>query len=147
MVKKIAGNFIKGIIWGCFIMSIYLLVLLGISDNSSIVISFKGYLKQVICSSIVGIGFFVPSVIYDVKKISRGLQILFQLGIGFVIYFITAFYAGWIPIKNGIWTIICTVIGMVLISTSIWFRIYIYYKKQAIEINKKIKEKNLYDEN
>lgn len=143
MVKKIAGNFIKGIMCGCFIMSIYLLISLGFADDRSMTISFNGYLKQVICSSIVGIGFFVPSVIYEVDKVSRGFQVLFQLGIGFIIYFIAGFNAGWIPTQYGVMQVVYTVIGMMLISLIIWFGIYMYYKKQAIAINRKIKEKNL----
>lgn len=141
MLKKIAGNFIKGIMFGCFIMSMYLLISLGFADH--LVISFNGYLKQVICSSIVGVGFFVPTVIYEVDKVSRGFQVVFQLGIGFTIYFVAGFIAGWIPTQYGVMQIVFTVIGMLLISLSIWFGIYMYYKKQAMAINKKIKEKNL----
>ena len=97
------------------------------------------YLKQLICSAVVGIAFALPTLIYENEKLSQGIKCLIHLGIGFIIYFITAFIAGWLPISLGIGIVISSVLIIIALSFVIYFFFWLYYKNEAKKINQKIK--------
>lgn len=136
-MKKILGKTFLGIAWGC---TINCLVILIISlSNGKIYFTANEYLKQLICSTVVGIAFVLPTLIYENQKLSQGIKCLIHLGIGFVVYLPTAFLAGWIPTKFGILPILLTIIVVVVISFLIYFFFWLYYKNEAKKINQKIK--------
>ena len=96
---------------------------------------------QIIASIIVGIGFVVPTIIYDCDNLSRPLQIIIHMGIGMIVYIICAFSVGWIPTALGIWATIFTILCGVIVSFVIWFCFYQFFKHQAKKINAKLKDK------
>lgn len=139
-VDKIIKKIFFGIGWGCTFFVICGMISAGIVEQGAM---FSGtqFIKQAICSMIAGIGFSVPSIVYENDRISRGLQVLIHMGIGLIIYFIVGFYAGWIPVKGGMMSTIFTIVFMIGISFAIWFGFYIYNKSEAKKMNKKLKEK------
>lgn len=113
-MKKFLGRTFLGIAWGC---TINCLVMLIISfSEGKIYFTANEYLKQLICSAVVGIAFALPTLIYENEKLSQGIKCLIHLGIGFIIYFITAFIAGWLPISLGIGIVISSVLIMIALS-------------------------------
>lgn len=97
------------------------------------------YLKQLICSAVVGIAFALPTFIYENEKLSQGIKCLIHLGIGFITYFINAFIAGWFPIGLDIKIVIGSVLIIIALSFVIYFFFWLYYKNEAKKINQKIK--------
>lgn len=136
-MKKFLGRTFLGIAWGC---TINCLVMLIISfSEGKIYFTANEYLKQLICSAVVGIAFALPTFIYENEKLSQGIKCLIHLGIGFITYFINAFIAGWFPIGLDIGIVISSVLIMIALSFVIYFFFWLYYKNEAKKINQKIK--------
>lgn len=136
-MKKILGRTFLGIAWGC---TINCLVMLIISfSEGKIYFTANEYLKQLICSAVVGIAFALPTLIYENEKLSQGIKCLIHLGIGFITYFINAFIAGWFPVGVDIGIVISSVLIMIALSFVIYFFFWLYYKNEAKKINQKIK--------
>lgn len=136
-MKKFLGRTFLGIAWGC---TINCLVMLIISfSEGKIYFTANEYLKQLICSAVVGIAFVLPTLIYENKKLSQGIKCLIHLGIGFITYFINAFIAGWFPVGLDIGIVISSVLIMIALSFVIYFFFWLYYKNEAKKINQKIK--------
>ena len=85
--------------------------------------SMEGYqfTKMVAGSAIVGIGFGVPTVVYNSEKLPTPVKVLIHMGIGCVIYTIVAYAVGWF---GGAFVI--------------WFCFMRYYRKEAKQMNEKI---------
>lgn len=129
-----------GITWGCTITTLIGLIGSLIGGDSFFQITSQEYIKQVLCSMIIGVGFSLPTIVYENDKLSNGIKILIHMGIGLTIYFIAAFYAGWIPTDLGIGVIISTILLMAIFSFAIWLGFFMYYKQEAKKINEKIKD-------
>ena len=97
------------------------------------------YTKMVIASVIVGLGFGVPTMVYKSDKLPMPVKVLVHMGIGCIIYTIVAFSVGWLggaaSVTQGI-LIACIKLAVAFI---IWFCFMRYYRKEADEMNKKIK--------
>ena len=138
-------NFIKsiatGISWGFTILVLYLTIGVIISGDFLASIAPDDFIKYVICSAVIGLGFSVPSLIYHNERISRGLQVIIHLGTGFAIYIPVAFFAGWIPTAYGAIAVALSLLCAVIFALLVWLCFALYYRKQAQEINRKIIEK------
>lgn len=93
------------------------------------------FTKMVIGEIIIGIGFGVPTAIYENKNIPLTIQSLFHMGIGCITYTAVAFWVGWIPIKIGFFKCSLIFIGQIATAFIIWFFYLIYYKKMAKKMN------------
>lgn len=140
-MKRIIQKTLLGIAWGFTIL--VLVQTVGILTNKDFFgASYASdYLKYVFCSAITGIGFTLPTIVYDSDKFSRGMQFLIHLGTGFIVYFPIALYAGWIPIAYGFGAVATFILFTIAISLFIWFCFFLFYRSEAKKINKKIREK------
>lgn len=139
-IKKLILNTIYGIALGCTIFT-FLSIIFTFVDSSYLTISREQYITNAMCSIISGIGSYLPTIVYSNDRISKGLQVFIHMGICLSIYFICAFYAGWIPVKSGIVATISSMVIMIITSFIIWFGFYIYNKNEARKINTKLQEK------
>lgn len=102
--------------------------------------SMEGYqfTKMVVGSAIVGIGFGVPTVVYNSEKLPMPVKVLIHMGIGCVIYTIVAYAVGWFggaatPVQG------LVIAGIQLaVAFVIWFCFMRYYRKEAKQMNEKI---------
>lgn len=102
--------------------------------------SMEGYqfTKMVIGSAIVGIGFGVPTVVYNSEKLPMPVKVLIHMGTGCVIYTIVAYAVGWFggsatPVQG------LAIAGIQLVvAFVIWFCFMRYYRKEAKQMNDKI---------
>jgi len=102
--------------------------------------SMEGYqfTKMVAGSAIVGIGFGVPTVVYNSEKLPTPVKVLIHMGIGCVIYTIVAYAVGWFggaatPVQG------LVIAGIQLaVAFVIWFCFMRYYRKEAKQMNEKI---------
>jgi hypothetical protein len=102
--------------------------------------SMEGYqfTKMVIGSAIVGIGFGVPTVVYNSEKLPMPVKVLIHMGPGCVIYTIVAYAVGWFggsatPVQG------LAIAGIQLVvAFIIWFCFNTYYRKEAKQMNEKI---------
>lgn len=138
-MKKILRKTFLGIAWGCTVNCMVMLAIALIQGELSF--TAMEYVKQLICSAVVGVAFVVPTIIYENEKLPQGIKCLIHMGIGFIVYFITAFIAGWFPTGMGIGIFITSALAMAALSFVIYFFFWLYYKNEAKEINIKIKQK------
>lgn len=134
-MKKILKNVLLGIAWGCTMSCIvYTVIAFCIGE-----INFTAdeWLGQLIASAVVGIGFYLPSLVYSSERLSMGIKILSHLAAGFAVFFTAAFSIGWIPPK----TEIIFVPLFIAATLIIYFFFWLYYKSEAKKINDKIKDK------
>ncbi len=100
------------------------------------------YTKMVVASVIVGLGFGVPTIVYKNEKLPTPVKVLVHMGIGCIIYTIVAFSVGWLggaaSVSQGI-LIACIQLAVAFI---IWFCFMRYYRKEARDMNDKIRSMN-----
>lgn len=115
-------------------------VIFDIYSNGEFVRGGYGITKMVIGTMFIGLGFGVPALIYDNENLTLGMRTLFHMGIGCTVLLITAFLVGWIPVKNGLWAMMCAIIGQLLVTFGIWFIFYLHNRRLAKKMNERIKK-------
>ena len=100
-----------------------------------------GYTKMALGSIIVGLGFGVPTVVYNKESLPTPVKVIIHMGIGCAIYTAVAFAVGWFgasttPVQG----IIIAAIQL-LVAFVIWFCFMRYYRKEAKKMNEKIQAK------
>lgn len=140
MLKKIMIKFIQGIAYGCTVLTVLGLIF-AINDRGNFAsLTSQEYIRNVIASMISGVGFVVPSIIYERKNLSMGMQIFIHMGVGLTVYILSALYGGWIPVDYGLRAIVLSIIIMIIMSFIIWSGFYIYFKREAKIMNMKIQD-------
>lgn len=130
--------FISGICWGCTICVFILIIGAATVGDSFLDMGADYFIRQAIASMIVGIGFSVPTLIYDKESLSRKVQTLIHMGIGFLVFFPISCYLSWIPISFGPGAILLSVAIALVTFFIIWYGYYLYYKKEARKMNQKL---------
>lgn len=139
-MKKYIKNTLMGISWGLTVNMIFLVVAVAVNADFLKSITQYDFIKYAICSAIIGLGFWVPSVIYDKPNLSLPVKSILHLGIGYVIYVITAFFAGWIGAGYSAVFTVGSLIASVLFTLLIYVCFYLYHRKEADMMNSKIRE-------
>lgn len=139
-MKKIILYILRGIGLGCVFFTLSSIIF-DIIFKGSFLLNHWYYTKMAIGSMITGIAFYVPSLVYQNEKLSKGLQVFIHMGIGLITYISVGLYVGWIPLQAGAWAIAGTIVIAVVVSFLIWFGFYLYYRQEAKRINAKLKEK------
>ena len=96
--------------------------------------------KMVIASVIVGLGFGIPTVVYNNESLPMPIKVVVHMGIGCVIYTIVAYAVGWfggaVSIAQGL-----IIAGIQLaVAFVIWFCFMRFYRNEAKKMNEKIQE-------
>ena len=100
------------------------------------------FTKMAFGTLIVGLGFGLPTFVYDNDNLSVAAQMLIHMGIGCVAMSVTAFLVGWIPTEKGAGIAIAVIAGEIVIAFIIWLFFYAHNKKLANAMNKRISELN-----
>ncbi len=100
------------------------------------------YTKMVIGTLVIGLGFGIPTFVYENENMSTAIQTLIHMGIGCVVMTLTSYAVGWIPGEQGAAAVIAAVAGEIGIAFVIWLFFYIHRKKLARQINQRIAEMN-----
>jgi CDP-diglyceride synthetase len=140
-MKKAIFLTLLGIAMGCTIAVIILLVRIAISGEAFFAMTGTEFTTQMICGMLVGVGFVLPSMVYENERLAMWLQVLIHMGIGFVVFFITASYAGWIPVESGTGATMLYIGIAIAFSFLIWTVFYLYNKSIAKKINEQLKHK------
>lgn len=116
-------------------------VIMDISNGGTLIEPAYGYTKMAIGAMIVGLGFSIPSIIYDSERLSIVIKVIVHMSIGCTIMLITAFAVGWIPQGIGIGTCLIIIASEIIIAFVIWLFYWRYYKKLAKQMNENIAAK------
>lgn len=140
MKKKILFRFYNGIAWGCIISSVICVIGTLIHGTAWFSATPFSYAAQVGAAVLVGLAWSLPTLVYDSEKLGRAAQILIHLSIGFTVYFLCAFTMQWIPTDYGAGTILLGVAIALAVSFAVYACFYLYYKKQAEEANRRLRQ-------
>lgn len=88
-----------------------------------------------------GLGFGLPTLIYENENIPYPLQVVFHMGIGCAVMLIVAFTVGWIPSGGGVYVVLLSVAVEIAAAFFICKVITVHYKNEAEQINRKLQEK------
>ncbi|WP_409199637.1 DUF3021 domain-containing protein [Methanobrevibacter sp. DSM 116169] len=125
---------------GCFIIAIVEILIAYSIGWTNFTLNGYEILVNTIGAIIVGQGFALPSIIYEKENIPLIYQVIFQMGIGFIILLIVGVYLNWIPVTMGILPIITWIIIALIFAFLFWAGIYLYYRNEAQKINNQIKK-------
>ena len=138
-MKRVIKRALFGILLGSAIFAI-IGVFFDIKYDGNYALVNWEYTKMLAGGMLVGMGFSLPSLIYDSNKLHYTVKVLLHLGIGCTVMLIVAFSVGWIPLEAG-WKVCAISVGGYLLSAFlIWLACSYYFKKQADKINEKIKQ-------
>ena len=96
------------------------------------------FTKMVVGCVLIGLGFGIPSIVYNKESMPMPIKVLIHMGIGCVVYTIVAYAVGWI---GGSATIIQGIIIAAIqlgVAFIIWFLFMRYYRAEAKKMNDKI---------
>jgi hypothetical protein len=96
------------------------------------------FTKMVIGCVLIGLGFGVPSIVYNNENLPRPIQVVIHMGIGCIVYTLVAYGVGWIGGSETIGHGVLAAIIQLGISFVIWYLFMRYYRKEAEIMNKKI---------
>jgi len=128
-----------GIAWGCTCSTFIMMIGALTMGDTFIALTANEFISQSIGSMIVGIGFVVPTLIYQNRHLSIWMQTLVHMGIGFLVYFPIAFRLGWIPGERKLSA--AFVLIVLVFYFLIWSVSYLYYKKMAEKLNEKLESR------
>ena len=98
------------------------------------------FTKMVIASIIVGLGFGIPTVVYNKESIPMPVKVIIHMGIGCVIYTIAAYAVGWFGGTATIAQGLIVAAIQLAVAFVIWFCFMRYYRNEAKKMNEKIQE-------
>ena len=97
-----------------------------------------GFTKMVIGSALVGLGFGIPTVVYNKDSLPMPIRVVIHMGIGCVIYTVVAYSVGWIGGSATILQGILIAAVQLVVAFIIWFCFMCFYRKEAKKMNEKI---------
>ena len=140
-ISEIIKLVFLGAVIGSFVLNLVELLLIAETGVNNFIINGETLYKSIIGSIIIGQCFSLPTLIYKKEDIPTLIQIIVQMGIGFIGLVSIGIYLDWIPLELGPAAIISWIIIALIFGFVIWAGFYIYYYIEAREINKKIKKR------
>ena len=112
----------------------------GLSAGEEQFASGLGMARMCIATLVIGVGFGVPSLIYE-TGLPTGLKVLIHMGAGIVVMLATSLAVGWIDFSRG-W-LPCLLVALVQIALAflLWLLSSVRMRKDAKEMNERIAEK------
>lgn len=98
------------------------------------------YSKMAIGSMIIGIGFSVPSLVYENANLPYATKVLIHMGSGSVVFIIVSSVVGWIPFGYGWKACVISIASGLGIAFLLWFGFSLYYKNEAKKLNERLKQ-------
>lgn len=98
------------------------------------------FTRMVLGTLVIGLGFGLPTVVYEQDRLSVAVQTLIHMAIGCVVMTAVAFAVGWISVEAGPFTVAVTILGEIAVAFVIWFFYYLHMKKLAKEMNHKFEQ-------
>ena len=98
------------------------------------------FTKMAAGSMIVGLGFGIPSIVYNNESLPMPVKVIIHMGIGCVIYTVVAYAVGWFGGSATVAQGLIAAAVQLAVSFIIWFCFMRYYRKEAKKMNEKIQE-------
>ena len=138
-MKKSAQVAMAGVRIAAVVFLIYCIVF-GLIGGEEKFASGYGIARAGLGAVIIGIGFGIPSVVYE-TKLKMWLKMLIHMGIGCTVMIGASLLCNWLPTQKGMLATLAVVAIQVVSAFVIWTIVFIPMMIQARKMNQKIKEK------
>lgn len=108
--------------------------------SGSLTMTVAEYTQMLASIVLVGLGFGLPSIVYQNDRLAPAYQVLIHMGTGCLVMTLVSFWIGWIPVKAGFWPAFLTIAGQITVAFIIWLIFYQHEKKLAQQMNDRIKQ-------
>lgn len=99
------------------------------------------FTKMALGSLLIGLGFGLPTFLYENDRLPLFLQSVLHMGIGCAVMLTSAFAVGWIPISSGLYALIFPLLGELAIALLIWLGFYLHNRKLVKTMNEQISKR------
>lgn len=96
------------------------------------------FTKMVVGSILVGLGFGLPTIVYNRESLPMPIRVVIHMGIGCVVYTLVAYAVGWFGGSATVTQGILIAAIQLLVAFIIWFCFMRYYRREAKKMNEKI---------
>ena len=112
-------------------------VVYDITGHGSFSLGNYGFTKMVVGCVIVGLGFGIPSMIYNNENLPMAVKVIIHMGIGCVVNTIVAYSVGWAGTPH-IGRAVLIVIMQIAIAFLIWLCFMCFYRNEAHRMNERL---------
>ena len=137
-MKKILSNTFTSVAVSLLIFAVIGIVY-DVKGGGSFTMEGYSFTRMVTACAAIGLGFGLPSGIYDNEALPMGIKVLIHMGIGCTVYIIAAYFAGWIPADGSPAKTVLIIAAELVLAFLIWTGYYIYNIRLSRRMNKKIK--------
>jgi len=138
MIKSIIKHLIYGLAGGSLLLVIYIM-LMDLSDADGLYAFFDNFTVNALGFLAIAVGFSMSAIVYDFERPALWLKISINVFVGFGIFFIVGIYIGIISLESPTWILVSVVIAVIIFFVA-YFTDYLFSKREAKAINKKLRE-------
>ena len=113
-------------------------IIFDVSSSGKFSLENYGFTKMALGSVLVGLGFGIPTVVYNKDSLPMPIRVVIHMGIGCVIYTVVAYYVGWIGGSATVLQGILIAAAQLVVAFIIWFCFMCFYRKEAKKMNEKL---------
>lgn len=140
-MKETLKDLLKSTVYGIAI-ALVLFCLIGVvfdfRSKGNFTLEQYSFTKMVIGCVLIGVGFGVPSVVYNKDDLPMPIQVIIHMGIGCTVYTVVAYAVGWLGSPATIGQGILIIATQLAVAFVIWFLFMRYYRAEAKKMNDKI---------
>lgn len=113
-------------------------IIFDVGNGGELSLENYSFTKMVLGSMIVGLGFGVPTVVYNKDSIPMPIRVVIHMGTGCVIYTVVAYYVGWMGGSQTLLQGILIAAVQLLVAFVIWFCFMRFYRREAKKMNERL---------
>ena len=113
-------------------------IFFDVSSGGKFSLENYSFTKMVLGSMIVGLGFGVPTIVYNKDSLPMPIRVIIHMGTGCVIYTVVAYSVGWIGGSATVLQGILIALVQPAVAFIIWFCFMCFYRKEAKKMNEKL---------
>jgi hypothetical protein len=141
--RRVFGRALSGVAYGCTWLIVVGLILdrvgvLGQADPGGVYTA--GFTEQALFSMLVGVGWVLPTLVYENERLGLAPKVAVHLIIGCGVFVPVAIHLHWFPPVAAFSA--AQIAGMILAYAGacvlIWFLFYLYFRGEARQINRKL---------
>ena len=119
------------------VINLIMYIIIGLTNGPEKFASGYGMARVGAAAVLIGIGFGIPSMIYN-TELRLSLKVLIHMGTGCLVMMAASVLGGWLPVESGL---LITLAIETAVAFAVWAAACIKTSAEAKRLNEKIKEK------
>lgn len=122
------------------VINLIMCIIIGLTNGPEKFASGYGMARGGAAAVLIGIGFGIPSMIYN-TELRLSLKVLIHMGTGCLVMMAASVLGGWLPVESGLSAVLITLAIETAVAFAVWAATCIKTSAEAKRLNEKIKEK------